>query len=121
MVGVNTVDYRLTEGAELINGYEAPILREPPTYTSYFCRRCGSPTPPVEPRGEFFEIPAGLFDDDPGVRPDKHIFIEFVPPWGEITDAIPQYSVRDLVRERFGRELPEGSELPTHYGSSKKI
>ena len=31
-----------------------------------------------------------VIDDDPGVRPDKHIFIEKKAPWYTITDSLPQ-------------------------------
>jgi hypothetical protein len=115
MVTVLTADYLLKSGRELIRTYAAPILRESPAYHSYFCGDCGSPVPPPQPEGEHIEIAAGLFDDDLGIRPDKHIFVELLPPWDSITDALPQYNVRDLARERYGLELPDDYELRTHY------
>ncbi|MEJ2133231.1 MAG: hypothetical protein P8Y95_16770, partial [Gammaproteobacteria bacterium] len=57
------------------------------------------------------------FDDDPMIEPDKHIFVEFVPAWDTITDGLPQYTIRDLIRERQGRELPKDFQLRTHYDS----
>jgi len=36
-------------------------------------------------------IPAGTLDDDPGIRPQGHIFVEFKAPWFEITDPLPQF------------------------------
>ena len=102
-------------GHELVKTYAAPILYQPPAYRSMFCSNCGSPVPPVDPADDWLEIPAGLFDDDPLIRPDKHIFVEFVPPWDEIADSLPQYTIRDLIRERSGRELPEDFEVRTHY------
>ena len=36
-------------------------------------------------------IPAGLFDDDPGVRPKLHVFVRSKMPWVEINDGLPQY------------------------------
>ena len=36
-------------------------------------------------------IPAGLFDDDPGVRPRLHVFTSSKAPWHEITDDLPQH------------------------------
>jgi hypothetical protein len=120
MVRVATKEYRLLAGHELVATYSAPILYRPPAFHSQFCSNCGSPAPPVDPEGDSLEIPAGLFDDDPLIRPDKHIFIEFVPAWYSITDSLPQYTVGDLNRERYGKELPEDFQLRTHYDQDRE-
>jgi hypothetical protein len=120
-VGVRKEDYRFIAGEELITIYEAPVLNDPPAYTSMFCSRCGSQVPPPVPEQDWFEICAGLFDDDIGVRPDKHIFIEFAPPWDDIADTLPKLTVRDLVRERHGTELADNYSINTHYGTMLKI
>jgi len=39
-------------------------------------------------------IPAGTLDDDPGVRPRRHIFVDFKAPWFEITDTIDQFGTK---------------------------
>jgi hypothetical protein len=36
-------------------------------------------------------IALGTLDDDPGVRPESHIFVRSKAPWFEITDDLPQY------------------------------
>jgi hypothetical protein len=90
MVGVRSEDFRLLQGRELIRRYEAPIVEQSPAYRSSFCGRCGAPVPDPDPGAAFFEVPAGLLDDDPGLRPDKHIFVELKAPWFEIRDALPQ-------------------------------
>lgn len=41
--------------------------------------------------GGLVGIPAGLLDDDPGVKPSKHIFTGSKAPWWEIMDNVPQY------------------------------
>ena len=51
-----------------VTTYAAPVLKSPPPFHSYFCSNCGSPLPRPDPEG-WFEIPAGLFDDDPEARP----------------------------------------------------
>jgi len=33
---------------------------------------------------------AGILDDDPGIRPERHILVEAKSPWFTITDALPQ-------------------------------
>ncbi|HVN30189.1 MAG TPA: GFA family protein [Candidatus Binataceae bacterium] len=95
-IGVMTEDFHLIEGKALIATYEAPLLRTPPPYRSSFCSRCGSQVPNPQPGEAWFEIPAGLLDDDPGVKPDKHIFVEFNAPWFAITDDLPQYDMPRL-------------------------
>jgi hypothetical protein len=37
-------------------------------------------------------VPAGLLDDDPGVRPRLHVFVGSKAPWWEINDDLPQYA-----------------------------
>jgi hypothetical protein len=101
-IGVATKDYRLLAGAHLIRTYEAPILRRPPAYAVHFCTACGSPVPDPAPPGDWFEIPAGLLDDDPQIRPDRHIFVELLPPWDRITDTLPQLTEVELARLRYG-------------------
>jgi len=56
--------------------------------------------PKPDPRSKWLEIPAGLLEDDPGLKPDKHIFVEVNAPWFEITDALPRYELADLLKLR---------------------
>jgi len=93
-------DFRLVEGHELITTYEAPILREPPAYRVSFCSRCGSPVPNPAASSGLVEIPAGLLDDDPTMKPDKHIFVELKSPWFEIKDRLPQCDLPALTKLR---------------------
>ncbi len=102
-LGVRTEDFRLLAGSDVITTYEAPILERPPAYRTSFCSRCGSPVPNPAPDAEWFEIPAGLLDDDPVLRPDKHIFVELKAPWFEITEDLPQYDKRRLAALRKSR------------------
>ncbi|HKM99318.1 MAG TPA: GFA family protein [Candidatus Binataceae bacterium] len=99
-LGVRRDDFRLLAGKDLIASYDAPIVREPPPYRVFFCSRCGSPVPDPAPASEWFEIPAGLLDDDPQIKPDKHIFVELNPLWFEISDDLPQYDAIALAALR---------------------
>ena len=108
-------DFSFVQGEELINSYSAPILYTGPAYQSHFCMQCGSPVPPPNSHDTNIEIPVGLFDNDPGVQPDKHIFIEFLPSWDTITDDLPQFKIKALMKLRHNRELPEDFELKSHY------
>jgi hypothetical protein len=114
-VVVATKDYRFLTGRELVKTYAAPILYSPPAYHSYFCSTCGSQVPPPSPEGESIEIPAGLFDDDFGIRPDKHIFVDFMPPWDDLHQQLPAYTVKQIYELRRGKTLPDDF-VPRRHG-----
>ena len=90
----------MLSGAELIHTYEAPLLELPPPYRVAFCSKCGSPVPDPPEGGSWFEIPAGLLDGDPVLRPDKHIFVECKSDWFGISDSLPQLTKAQLVKLR---------------------
>lgn len=100
LVGVRTEDFWLLAGAELIRRYEAPIRERPPPYCTAFCARCGSRAPVPPPGADWFEIAAGTLEGDPGLRPDRHIYVEGKAPWYEIADALPQLDAPSLAELR---------------------
>jgi len=100
-LGVRTEDFRLLSGAELIRDFELPLLEHPPPYGVSFCSRCGSTVPNPAPDSEFFEVAAGLLDDDPGLRPDRHIFTHLKSSWYEIADELPQLDKDALIAFRM--------------------
>jgi len=111
MLGVRTRAFRFLRGRDLIATYEAPLLEAPPPYRASFCRRCGSPAPNPEPAAGWFEIPAGLLEGDPGLRPDKHIFVERRAPWYEIADSLPQLDrTRLRALRRAAREATDSDD-----------
>jgi hypothetical protein len=77
---------RWLAGEDNINSYESS-----PDAFRKFCRTCSSLVPNQAPYLTFISIPAGLFDDDPGVRPRLHVFTSPKAPWHEITDGLPQH------------------------------
>ena len=99
---VRPEDFRLLQGKDLIMSYEAPILDAPPPYRVCFCSRCGSQVPPpdVDPTWNWFKVPAGLLDDDPGICPNRHIFTHLKAPWFDITDDLPRPDWDTLVELR---------------------
>lgn len=99
-LGVNRDDFQFVHGRDLIKTYEAPLREAPPAYRTHFCTRCGSPVPDPRADSPWMEIPAGLLDEDPQVRPDRHIFVEFKSPWFSITDDLPQLNRAELIRLR---------------------
>jgi hypothetical protein len=99
-LGVKRTDFRLVHGGDLIETFEAPVRESPPPYRTHFCRRCGSPVPDAYGDSPTLEVPAGLLDDDPHLRPDKHIFVDVKSPWFGITDNLPQLSRTALMNFR---------------------
>lgn len=99
-LGVLRKDFRFLKGTELVKTYDAPIRDCPPAYRSSFCGRCGSPVPDPTSDTPFFEIAAGAFDDDPLLRPDKHIMVDCKSPWFAIAGALPQLDRAALVALR---------------------
>ncbi|MAE93546.1 MAG: aldehyde-activating protein [Deltaproteobacteria bacterium] len=97
---VRVGDFRLLSGAELIRAYEAPLREPPPPYRVTLCSRCGSPAPGPPGDADWLEIPAGLLDADPRLRPDKHIFVECKSSWFPISDSLPQLTGREIAELR---------------------
>jgi len=79
-------DFRFIKGEDLIQPYESS-----PGVHRFFCRVCGSRVPSKARDGELYFVPAGLFNDDPGVKPALHIFVGSKAPWWQITDDLPQF------------------------------
>jgi len=101
MIGVRTEDFSWLSGREAIRRYEAPVQKIPPGFRTAFCGRCGSPMPLFEAEDDWFEIPAGVLDDDPSLRPDRHIFVECGSAWFEFADDLPQLTKGDVIRIRI--------------------
>ena len=80
----NNLEY--TAGADAVQAYESS-----PGFIRSFCKHCGSSLPDQVPGEVGVYVPAGLMDDDPGIRPESHIFIESKADSYEITDSLPQH------------------------------
>ena len=76
--------FRWLRGPDLIRHFEFRGGDRP------FCSRCGSAVC-WEPDQAGVLMPAGCLDEDPGVRPERHIFVGSKAPWAEISDALPQH------------------------------
>ncbi|MEJ2087891.1 MAG: GFA family protein [Gammaproteobacteria bacterium] len=101
-VGVKAEDFRFVSGEEAIQTCTLPVRDRPPPYSVAFCRHCGSPVP-RPPESGWFEIAAGLLDDDPGMVPDKHIYVECKAPWWEPDEGIPGYTAEEIAEYRRAR------------------
>jgi hypothetical protein len=101
MIGVRAEDVSWISGRDAIIRFEAPVLKHPPGFRTAFCGRCGAPMPIFNEDDDWFEIAAGVLDEDPILRPDRHIFIECRSPWYEIRDDLPQLTKGDVIRMRM--------------------
>lgn len=78
----------LLSGADAIEAY-----RRPGRAVKAFCRICGSSLFGGSwPEGPQVSIRMGAFDDDPGIRPQFHTFVDSRAPWDEIHDDLPRYA-----------------------------
>ena len=63
-------------------------------------------------RPEILGVPLGGLDQDPGGRPEAHIFVGSKAPWFEIRDGLPSFETwpgsEERVRETDGDEQLEG-------------
>jgi len=80
--------FRLLQGEELISVYRPGDGR-----VKAFCSVCGSSLFGNEwPDGDQIGVRLGAFDDDPGIRPEFHTFVDSQPPWSEVPDdGLPRY------------------------------
>jgi hypothetical protein len=85
--GVKAEDFRWMQGEDLLAWYET----SPGTHRG-FCRVCGAK---LLSRFDFdpgvYGLPLGALDDDPGVKPKRHVFVAYKAPWYDITDDLPQH------------------------------
>jgi hypothetical protein len=80
--------FRLLAGEELIRVYGRGAGA-----VKAFCVVCGSSLFGGDwPEGRQVSIRLGAFDDDPGIRPQFHTFVDSRAPWDVIADDLPQYS-----------------------------
>jgi hypothetical protein len=82
-------DFRLASGSDKLRAY-----RPPTGVPKLFCSACGSALFSGDPfSDEQVAIRLGVFDTDPGVRPQYRQFVESAVPWEPIpVDGLERYS-----------------------------
>jgi hypothetical protein len=80
---------QFTRGADHLTSYKVPEAQH---FTHMFCRTCGSSMPRIDRNRDLAVVPMGSLDDDPGIRPQAHIFVGSKAPWYEIADDLPQHA-----------------------------
>jgi hypothetical protein len=86
VIVVPETDFRWLAGEDLGQRYTKPS-----GWQTLFCRTCGSPLPQKLRGAAAYWVPAGLLDDDPGVRIGGHIFVGSRAPWDEISGSAPRF------------------------------
>jgi hypothetical protein len=79
---------RFVRGEDLVTLYRVPGAR---TVGHAFCRVCGASMPRLDASRSLALVPMGSFDDDPGARPERHVFVASKAVWHEITDDLPTF------------------------------
>lgn len=82
--GVEAGHFRWTQGAHQVRCRESS-----PGHVRCFCEGCGAPLAAMH-GGEVTEVVFASLDD-PGIRPEAHIFVGSHAIWHEITDGLPQF------------------------------
>lgn len=68
------------------------IFESSPGECRTFCSNCGSNlVTEFEHNKDVLGLPLGVLDDDPGIRPECHVFVGSKAPWFEITDDLSQW------------------------------
>lgn len=84
---VRTEDWITLKGQELIRFYESS-----PGEHKGFCSGCGSSLyTRFDAVPEVLGFPLGTLDTDPGVKPQRHVYVGSKAPWFDITDTLPRH------------------------------
>lgn len=93
---VKRSQFTWTSGEEHLSVY-----RSSAHVTKHFCSHCGSNLiSTYQNRPEIVGVPLGALEQDPGGRPEAHIFVGSKSPWFEIVDDLPQYDEWPVSEER---------------------
>ena len=75
-------------GEEHLKEYKVP---EAKFFTQAFCDVCSSLMPRMDAGRGIAIVPMSSLDDDPGIKPMDHIFVNDKAAWYDITDDLPQF------------------------------
>jgi hypothetical protein len=84
--------FAVTDGEDAVRSYDPADGG----WIKSFCSECGSQLYTVNPENpELIAVRLGAFDDDPGVRPAVHQFVDYAAPWQPIPDdGLPRFPER---------------------------
>jgi hypothetical protein len=98
--------FRWITGESLVERFVDQAVN--PGYMRWFCRKCGSAVPRLSRSGQYYQVPAGLLDDDPLAKPERSIYWDDRAPWLINIDAIPKLSegVDSIMRAQARNDFP---------------
>jgi hypothetical protein len=103
MIGVERANFRWLSGQPDIVHYRAS-----PAFARPFCSRCGSTVP--DDSNDMVGVPAGCLQDDPGIRPQAHIFVGSKSPMWDIDDDLVKF---DEYPPGFGTAVERATPATT--------
>jgi hypothetical protein len=77
---------RFIRGDDRLKSYKPAGARY---FSQVFCEVCSSAMPKLDAERDIAVVPLGGLDDDPGIRPQSHIFVADKAGWHVITDDLP--------------------------------
>jgi len=102
---VQSADFRWIAGEHLLTFFESS-----PGNRRGFCRVCGTPIlSKYDADSSVFGLPLGALDDDPGIRPEMHVYVASKAPWFSISDNLPQFAERPKRENRGCVTTPRDS------------
>jgi hypothetical protein len=83
--------FRLLSGTDQLKRFSPPGGSD-----KAFCSACGSAIFSQDPaRPDVVNVRLGIFDRDPGIRPQYHQYVAYAAPWEAIVeDGLPRYDER---------------------------
>jgi hypothetical protein len=85
--------FTITRGEDLVRSWQPAD-----GWGKAFCAECGGHLFSTDPKNpELVAVRMGALDDDPGIRPSFHQFVDYAAPW----DALPDDGLR-----RYGERVP---------------
>lgn len=89
-------EFRWRSGEDLVATHESS-----PGVSRCFCRDCGSSLGALGEDMNLTWVTLGTVIDDPGSRPEAHIFVGSKAPWFDISDGLPQFEEWPPVTSEF--------------------
>jgi hypothetical protein len=87
-----TGSYRTVDGEELLRKFDPGDGG----WVKSFCSRCGSHIFTTNPENsDLVGLRMGTLDEDPGIRPRFHQFVDYAAPWAPVPDdGLPRFPER---------------------------
>ena len=84
--------FAVTQGKDAVRTYQP----EDDGWHKSFCGECGGQLYTTNPENpDLIAVRFGALDQDPGVRPSVHQFVDYAPPWAPVPDdGLPRFPER---------------------------